>query len=786
MLLLLLLVFAVLVRGGAGEWGIGIRPEGEDPLLDCGLRSLALSFADAIAPSFAPNAHVFDALQLSGLCNASRPNGMKKASRRSKNGGGEFECVVYVDANATECANATCATVEEAVAESRACPTGAAKAVVLREGTHYLRATLVLDARDKGLTIAGEGAAVLSGGVEIKEWKKVGAVITANASGAVDSLWVNGRREIRARFPNGDPETMGLHTEGATGWIDGGGRWSDAKEESGDVQTAKVNDVRETPYYSGFEVTVGTTRYDPPYSFWGKTLRPTRLNASLKGVDDDDYEGMIVHAYHGKWWGGWQFEVVGNDGDFLVLQGGQQEARGEEVGQQYYLENHSSFLDDEREFFADANGALEYKPRANESVDTMVVSNLAELVRVEADGVTFRGLTLTQTRPTFLEAYRVPSGGDWSIHAGAAIVVVDVAGVTIEDCVFESLGGNAILLQGAVNNTVVSRSDFAWLGASGIVSLGTTSYDDGSTDDILGLMDLSRVPTNTKITACRFREIGAYEKQSSGVAMFLSSTATVVDSIFFNGPRAGLNINDGLGGHRIDRCLFFNWVRETKDHGPINTWDRQPYNRRLEENKDSDEKARRTIASAPSHISNCVIFGNYASEWPIDHDDGSAYYVDTDNTIIWGGAKNYEGYHKQTSGTLFVDVDLGAQGDRGCAMDDAYGAYDLFRNNTCVLKLESAKLYSSKVCDPDDLLDTMPTSANNSFFTLDNRTAIPCDAGVLPKKNPVAAAADWTLAEYQDHGMDLGSTAAPLPATEVLLAWVANKIMLTTTPAGSP
>lgn len=29
--------------------------------------------------------------------------------------------------------------------------------------------------------------------------------------------------------------------------------------------------------------------------------------------------------------------------------------------------------------------------------------------------------------------------------------------------------------------------------------------------------------------------------------------------------------------HRIHHNLLFNWVRETQDHGPINTWNRQCY-----------------------------------------------------------------------------------------------------------------------------------------------------------------------------------------------------------------
>ena len=57
-----------------------------------------------------------------------------------------------------------------------------------------------------------------------------------------------------------------------------------------------------------------------------------------------------------------------------------------------------------------------------------------------------------------------------------------------------------------------------------------------------------------------------------------SSCDYIERNVMFNGPRAGINFNDGFGGgHFMENNLLFNWVRETKDHGPFNSWDRQPY-----------------------------------------------------------------------------------------------------------------------------------------------------------------------------------------------------------------
>lgn len=40
----------------------------------------------------------------------------------------------------------------------------------------------------------------------------------------------------------------------------------------------------------------------------------------------------------------------------------------------------------------------------------------------------------------------------------------------------------------------------------------------------------------------------------------------------------GINFNDGaMGGEVMDGNVLFNFVRESNDHGPFNSWDRQPY-----------------------------------------------------------------------------------------------------------------------------------------------------------------------------------------------------------------
>ena len=74
----------------------------------------------------------------------------------------------------------------------------------LAAGTYQLYEPLRLRPEDSGLNIIGEKA-IISGGIEIKNWKKQGKLLVAEVPDfngrPIDfrQLWVNGRKAIRAR-----------------------------------------------------------------------------------------------------------------------------------------------------------------------------------------------------------------------------------------------------------------------------------------------------------------------------------------------------------------------------------------------------------------------------------------------------------------------------------------------------------------------------------------------------------------------------------------------------------
>lgn len=83
----------------------------------------------------------------------------------------------------------------------------------------------------------------------------------------------------------------------------------------------------------------------------------------------------------------------------------------------------------------------------------------------------------------------------------------------------------------------------------------------------------------------------------------------------FNGPRAGINFNDGFGGgNNVTNNVLFNFCRESGDHGPFNSWDRQVFI--------TDISGQPSVIKAFDEISYNFMLGNYNTFVTVDTDDG--------------------------------------------------------------------------------------------------------------------------------------------------------------------
>jgi hypothetical protein len=179
-----------------------------------------------------------------------------------------------------------------------------------------------------------------------------------------------------------------------------------------------------------------------------------------------------------------------------------------------------------------------------------------------------------------------------------------------------------------------------------------------------------------------------------------------------------------------------------------------------------------------SNMTRNFVISNYASTWPLDHDDGSCYYHDTHNFLVWAGAKNYLGQAKVSAHNVYVHVE--ANGMEACAVDDStwlpicsasgkcddnrpYMA-DVFANNTCITA--SGNMYHYSRCDPSKLSLTTDDSFGNKFLSGAPQLNFSCGGAKSGSSHPKA----FTLESFQAAGHETDSTRGPLPSAAEIAA----------------
>merc|ERR1711998_737510 len=209
-------------------------------------------------------------------------------------------------------------------------------------------------------------------------------------------------------------------------------------------------------------------------------------------------------------------------------------------------------------------------------------------------------------------------------------------------------------------------------------------------------------PRYTTVQGCTAREVGLYEKQSSFFMQAKTAQSTIKGNVFFNGPRAGINANDGFGGgDEIAQNLVFSTCRESGDHGPFNSWDRQPFLTTIRDGTPS-------MTPATRKIHHNFFVDNYSPQENVDNDDGSAYYNTHDNFLVYGsrGMKNdFGGHDNHHYNNVYA---YAGSGPHVCAT--LPGHEDYFYNNKVVLTQD--KTTGSPQCkEPKTVMH------DNQYFT---------------------------------------------------------------------
>jgi len=467
----------------------------------------------------------------------------------------------------------------------------------------------------------------------------------------------------------------------------------------------------------------------------------------------DDAVGAIVHAWHSQSWAMHMFEIeaaVEEKGEFhFAPGGGKQGARnwcrcdqcgyaGRWCGQHqdppdntddrlisgtWMVENVLMELDKKGEFFFDpVTKHLYVYPNVTSDEEAtgdpmaglrgLRFALLETLLQVRgAKDITISGLGFRDSSATFMSEWSAPSGGDWSLHRGGSLFLESVDSILVENCIFRRLDGNALFLSRRTRSVVVRRNIFEWLGESAIATWGET-------DDYNGLA--ANFPVGTVVEGNVMRELGIYEKQSSGIGHNKAARTLIHNNIIFNVPRAAINFNEMVGGGDVVKNnLIFNSCRESGDHGPINSWDRQPFLTNLRDGSPSFVPMRRTITSN-------LIFADNGASQGVDNDDGSSWFHIHHNVFYSadGFKMDYGGHDSLFEDNLVIRYPYKRTQSRPCV--DLSGTFQpghghVVRRNTCLVPTNEVPIIQLESCNGINAL-----LRDNVYMLPDSNATVAC------------------------------------------------------------
>jgi hypothetical protein len=495
-------------------------------------------------------------------------------------------------------------------------------------GTYYLPETIVFEPADSGTTFAAEpgAAVVLSGGVRLNlKWTAYrDGILQAKVPRdlATDQLFVNGERQHLARYPNYDAKAV---------YFDG---WS--PDAFGKERAARWKDPR----------------------------------------------GGYMHAMHRNLWGDFHYVITGrNAAGELTYEGGWQNNRAAPMHDKYrYVENIFEELDAPGEWFLDTKTATLYfyPPKGIDPnraiVEAVRLRHLIEFRGTETApvrSVTLRGFTFRHAARTFMDTREPLLRSDWAIYRGGAVLLTGTEDATIEDALFDQVGGNAIFVNNYNRRATIRGVHIDRAGANGIAFVGDpkavrSALFFGQGKDTQDFSEIDRTPgplTNnypaeSLVEDCLIHATGRFEKQTAPVEISMSRAITVRHCSLYDVPRAGINIGDGTwGGHTIEFCDVFDTVKETGDHGSFNSWGRDRFwgLKGIDLNtvtRGENRDLPRLDAQSPNTLRNNRWRCDHG--WDIDLDDGSSNYVLVDNLCLRGGIKLREGFYRRMENNIMV------------------------------------------------------------------------------------------------------------------------------------
>jgi hypothetical protein len=549
---------------------------------------------------------------------------------------------------------ATLSRAQEAVREAKRNILGGVT-VFVRSGTYYLNETLTFDPEDSGTRSAPivyspfeDEIVTLSGGRKLEcDWRPYRdgifvSDLSRSAPGiSFDQLFVNGKRQVLARYPNYDDSEPGK-----SGYLTAAGAIPDSLQDPNPPPDADMT-------FGG-----GAPRgvlFDPGSFSQKKWSKP---------------QEAVIHIFQAAYWGNLEWRISSIDHQQNAIwfgEGGYQigakwDRHPETVNQhsRYFIDNVFEELDAPHEWYLDReHELLYYMPDQQTDLRSAIieVSQLETVIRFSGaqrnsvEHITVQGFRFAHTKTTYLESYEVPSLSDWSIHRGGTVFFVGTENCATKDCWFDAVGGNAIFFSDFNRNDEVSGCTFTETGDSAICFVGSWNSTNGT---------MKNFPYECCASNNLIHDCGVFGKQIAGVYISRAKRITASHNLIYNMPRAGICIGDGTwGGHVIEYNHMHDTVRETSDHGPFNAWGRdrawslaQSHGYPYTEGRSLEAWDVLVDAMEPVIVRNNLF--NEKSGWGLDLDDGASNYDIYDNISVGGvSMKLREGAYRKVHNNIW-------------------------------------------------------------------------------------------------------------------------------------
>lgn len=390
-------------------------------------------------------------------------------------------------------------------------------------------------------------------------------------------------------------------------------------------------------------------------------------------------KGGFIHALHAGEWGGFHYQITGKIGDKLDYIGGWQNNRPSAMHKEHrFVENIFEELDAANEWYYNkGQKTLYFRPAKTSDLikGNFTISNLTDLIHIVGNkenpvkNISIKGIDFTQTARSFMLTKEPLLRSDWTIYRGGALLLDGAEKITIANCNFYELGGNAVFLSNYNKNNSIKDNHIYNIGANAISFVGNADAVRSPSFRYENFvpwqqMDFAKGPKSDNYpqyctaSGNLIHDIGTIEKQVAGTEISMAAHITVSHNTIYKVPRAGINVSEGTwGGHIIEFNDVFDTVLETGDHGAFNSWGRDRYWRPGRKLTDSIVAARPGIEYLD--VIDPIILRNNRFQcdhgWDIDLDDGSSNYLIYNNVCLNGGLKLREGYHRTVTNNIIIN-----------------------------------------------------------------------------------------------------------------------------------